>query len=109
MTKERVNKMQMRLETVGTTLVAKLDGEIDQSNAAEIREKIDREISLHNMKNLVLDFDKVTFMDSSGIGMLIGRVKLIKARGGKILIIRTQPQVDKIIELAGLKKIMDFE
>ncbi len=101
--------MQMRLETVGTTLVAKLDGEIDQSNAAEIREKIDREISLHNMKNLVLDFDKVTFMDSSGIGMLIGRVKLIKARGGKILIIRTQPQVDKIIELAGLKKIMDFE
>lgn len=101
--------MQMRLETVGTTLVAKLDGEIDQSNATEIREKIDREISLNNMKNLVLDFDKVTFMDSSGIGMLIGRVKLIKARGGKILIIRTQPQVDKIIELAGLKKIMDFE
>jgi stage II sporulation protein AA (anti-sigma F factor antagonist) len=99
----------MRLETVGTTLVAKLDGEIDQSNATEIREKIDREISLNNMKNLVLDFDKVTFMDSSGIGMLIGRVKLIKARGGKILIIRTQPQVDKIIELAGLKKIMDFE
>ena len=94
--------MQMRLETVGTTLVAKLDGEIDQSNATEIREKIDREISLNNMKNLVLDFDKVTFMDSSGIGMLIGRVKLIKARGGKILIIRTQPQVDKIIELAGL-------
>lgn len=101
--------MQMRLETVGATLVAKLDGEIDQSNATEIREKIDREISLNNMKNLVLDFDKVTFMDSSGIGMLIGRVKLIKARGGKILIIRTQPQVDKIIELAGLKKIMDFE
>ncbi len=101
--------MEMRLETVGTTLVVKLDGEIDQSNATEIREKIDREISIHNMKNLVLDFDKVTFMDSSGIGMLIGRVKLIKARGGKILIIRTQPQVDKIIELAGLKKIMDFE
>ena len=71
----------MRLETVGTTLVAKLDGEIDQSNATEIREKIDREISLNNMKNLVLDFDKVTFMDSSGIGMLIG-----SAEGGVLSI-----------------------
>lgn len=100
--------MEMRLERVGTTLVAKLDGELDQSCAAEIREKIDKEINMHSIINLVMDFDGVDFMDSSGIGMLIGRYKLIKARGGKMLIIRTSPQVNKIIELSGLKGLIEF-
>ena len=46
-------------------------------------------------------------MDSSGIGVILGRYKQIKARGGKTMIVRPQPQVDKILELSGLKKIMD--
>lgn len=101
--------MEIRLERLGSTLVVKLDGELDQSCAADIREKIDREISIHAINNLVMDFNKVTFMDSSGIGMIIGRYKLIKARGGKMLIIRISPQVDKIIEISGLKTLIDFE
>lgn len=101
--------MDIRLECLGATLVVKLTGEIDQSCVPEIREKIDGQISLHNINNLIMDFYGVSFMDSSGIGMLLGRYKLIKARGGKMLIIRTQPQVDKVIELAGLKKIIEFE
>lgn len=104
-----MTSMEMRLECLGATLVVKLIGELDQSCASDLREKIDREISLRNINNLIMDFYGVSFMDSSGIGMLIGRYKLIKARGGKMLIIRTQPQVDKIIELAGLKKVIDFE
>lgn len=99
--------MDMRMEYIGTTLVVKLEGEIDQSCAAEIRTDIDREIMLNNAKNLILDFAGVTFMDSSGIGVVIGRYKQIKARGGKTMIIRTRPQVDKILELSGLKKIME--
>ena len=101
--------MDMRLECLGATLVVKLNGELDQRCAPEIREKIDKEISAHNINNLIMDFYGVSFMDSSGIGMLLGRYKLIKARGGKMLIIRTRPQVDKVIELAGLKKIIEFE
>ena len=84
-------------------------GELDHSCAGEIREKIDKEINLHGINNLVIDFCNVPFMDSSGIGMLLGRYKLIKARGGKMLVIRTCPQVDKIIELSGLKKLMCIE
>lgn len=101
--------MDMELEYLGTTLVAKLYGEFDQSCAKKIREKLDAEISSHGMKNLVVDFDKVSFMDSSGIGMLIGRYKQVKARGGRMLIIRTKPQVDKVIELSGIKKLIDIE
>lgn len=101
--------MKVRTEKLGSTLVVKLDGELDQSCAADLREKIDREISLHGINNLVMDFDKVSFMDSSGIGMLIGRYKLIKARGGKMLVIRVSEQVDKIVNLSGLKSLMEFE
>lgn len=101
--------MKVRCERLGSTLVVKLDGELDQSCAADLREKIDREINLHGINNLVMDFDKVSFMDSSGIGMLIGRYKLIKARGGKMLVIRVSEQVDKIVNLSGLKSLMEFE
>lgn len=101
--------MNMKLEYLGKTLVVKLDGELDQSCAAAIREKIDSEITLRSMNNLVMDFANVEFMDSSGIGMLFGRYKLIKALGGKMLIIRTKPQIDKIVELSGLKKLIEFE
>lgn len=99
--------MNIRIDYIDTTLVVKLSGEIDQSCANEIRSDIDREIQLKNVKNLIFDFGGVTFMDSSGIGVILGRYKQIKARGGKTMIVRPQPQVDKILELSGLKKIMD--
>ena len=99
--------MNIRIDYIDTTLVVKLSGEIDQSCASEIRSDIDREIQLKNVKNLIFDFGGVTFMDSSGIGVILGRYKQIKARGGKTMIVRPQPQVDKILELSGLKKKMD--
>ncbi len=99
--------MQIKMENIGTTLVVKVSGEIDHHTSAELREEMDREISLRNIVNLVLDFDGVPFMDSSGIGVIIGRYKQIQARGGKTMIIRVQPQVDKILELSGLKKILE--
>ena len=99
--------MEIRIESIGTTLVVKLSGEIDQSCAEEIRSDIDREITLRHVQNLILDFAAVEFMDSSGLGMIIGRYKQMKARGGKTMIIRAKPQVDKILSLSGLKKIIE--
>ena len=69
--------------------------------------RLDQEIEKALPTQLTLDLSGVTFMDSSGIGVIIGRYKQIKARGGKTMIIRARPQVDKILELSGLKKIMD--
>lgn len=99
--------MDIQTEYIGTTLIVKLNGEIDQSCATALRCNIDREIRENHIKNLVLDFGGVTFMDSSGIGVILGRYKQIKAIGGKTMIVRPQPQVDKILELSGLKKIME--
>ena len=99
--------MDIQTEYIGTTLIVKLKGEIDQSCAARLRIEIDRKIQENHIKNLVLDFGNVSFMDSSGIGVILGRYKQIKALGGKTMIIRPQPQVDKVLELSGLKKLMD--
>ena len=99
--------MDIKIENIGTTLVAKLTGELDHHTAPLLRDTLDREISLNNTVNIVLDFDGVTFMDSSGIGVIVGRYRQISARGGKIMVIRVKPQVDKILEISGLKKILD--
>ena len=105
--KGKKKAMDIKTECIGTTLVVKLAGEIDHHSAPELKEEADRAISMRNIVNLVLDFDGVTFMDSSGIGVIIGRYKQIQARGGKVMIIRVKPQVDKVLEVSGLKKIMD--
>ncbi len=99
--------MDIKVEAIGTTLVVKLYGEIDHHTASEIKTVIDKELMLKNIINIVMDFDGVTFMDSSGIGMIVGRYKQITARGGKMMIIRVKPQVDKILEISGLKKVLD--
>ncbi len=98
--------MKIKLEYAMPTLIAKISGEIDHHTASEMREILDREIDMNNIKNLVLDFKNVTFMDSSGIGVIVGRFKRIDALGGKMLIIRPTPQVDKILEISGIKKIL---
>jgi len=99
--------MKIRIESIGTTLVVKINGEIDHHTAPELREAMDKELALKNITNIVLDFDEVSFMDSSGIGMIVGRYKQVAARGGKMMIIRVKPQVDKVLEISGLKKIME--
>jgi len=99
--------MDIKMENIGTTLVVKVAGEIDHHTAPELKREVDREINLRNIMNLVLDFDGVSFMDSSGIGVLVGRYKQIQARGGRTMVIRVKPQVDKILEVSGLKKILD--
>ncbi len=99
--------MDINLETIGTTLIAKIDGEIDHHTASKLKSEIDRELNLRNIINLVLDFDGVTFMDSSGIGMIAGRYKEIQARGGRVMVIRVKPQVDRVLEISGLKKILE--
>ena len=98
--------MDVRLEVIGTTLVVKIDGEIDHHNTAKIKAEIEREMNLNNIVNLILDFDGVTFMDSSGIGMIMGRYKKVQKLGGRVIISSATPQIKRIIEMAGLHGIM---
>ena len=80
--------------------------EIDHHVVEKIRRKTDYEIERFIPRKTILDFNKVTFMDSSGIGMLIGRYKLIKMYGGTIEIKNANKSIKKIFEMCGIPKII---
>ncbi|MGE5630998.1 MAG: anti-sigma F factor antagonist [Caulobacteraceae bacterium] len=98
--------MNIDFEYSDRLLIAKIKGDIDHHSCEDIRAKIDREILLKNPKNIIFDMESVGFMDSSGIGVLIGRYKLLKENGGKAAMINVKPQVKRICEICGLQKIM---
>jgi len=93
----------MRFE--GNTLTAFIEGDIDHHNAKEIRESIDEKIEEENPNLLELDFSKVQFMDSSGIGLIMGRYKLMHAIEGKLQVINIPENIKKLIKLAGLASL----
>ena len=99
--------MRYETEQIGGALVVKLYGEIDQHCVSEIRDDIDRQIAIRNINSLIVDLGGVEFMDSSGIGMTMGRYKNMVSRGGKMMLVRPQPQVDKVLELSGIKKLFE--
>ena len=98
--------VEVLLKTSGKTLITSVAGDIDHHNAAQIKEKIDKVIERDNIKNIVFDFSKVSFMDSSGIGMIIGRYKLIERRSGKTAICAMNKDIKRIFDISGLGKII---
>ena len=96
----------MNLILTNNTLTVKLSGDIDHNNVLEIREKIDCEINKRPIKNLIFDFSAVEFMDSSGVGMILGRYKLLNSLGGFVYISNPSKMVMKIIEVSGIYKII---
>lgn len=89
----------------GNTLTALIEGDIDHHNAKEIRESIDRKIEEESPSLLELDFSKVQFMDSSGIGLIMGRYKLMHALDGNLQVINIPKNIKKLIKLAGLASL----
>ncbi len=101
--------MPVIIENSDSEVIARLQGEIDHHNVAEIRKDIDFAADKHHPDTLILDFDEVTFMDSSGIGLVMGRYKAVKSYGGKILVRNTSAQIKKVMKLAGLDSLASIE
>lgn len=87
------------------TLTAQLSGEIDHHTARDIRQTVDADIEKHRPEVLVLDFGRVKFMDSSGIGLIMGRYRLMKLVGGEVRIDNVPPHLERIIALSGVRSI----
>ena len=101
--------MSVKIEASDQTVTAYLDGEIDHHSATEIREIIDRELAKGTAKLLIMDFRDVTFMDSSGIGLVIGRYRQMKLFDGKLEVINTSPHIFKVMKIAGLERLAVIE
>ena len=87
-------------------LVLKITEEIDECSVQKIRRKADYEIERYLPKRVVFDFDSVTFMDSAGIGLLIGRYKIINMIGGKVGIANLTESIKKIFEMSGVLRLI---
>ena len=89
--------------------VLKIKEEIDDCSVQKIRRRADYEIERYMPRKVIFDFDSVTFMDSAGIGLIIGRYKLINMIGGELKIANVNTQIQKIFEMSGLLRLIPVE
>lgn len=101
--------MAVKIAVNEEVLTAFLDGEIDHHSAGVIRNEIDSAVEKNMPTMLVLDFRDVTFMDSSGIGLVMGRYKLLKPMGAELHVTNTSPQIFKVMKLAGLDRLAKLD
>ena len=87
-------------------LVVYIERDIDHHNAAGLRGEIDAEIARHRPARLVLNFDAVEFMDSSGIGLIMGRYKHMQLAGGELKVAALNPRCQKLVAISGITKIV---
>lgn len=91
------------------TLVIRLSGEIDHHGAVSVRSEIDRVIAERRPERLALELSGIDFMDSSGIGLVMGRYARMKAIGGELTVRNPSERVKKIFNMAGLERIVRIE
>ena len=97
--------MNATIETSGELVIVYLTGELDHHSVKEIREAIDKSLSINKPRHLILDFKNVGFMDSSGIGLVMGRYRTLMSFKGTLEVRNVNKQTKKLFELAGIGSI----
>ncbi|HHW30318.1 MAG TPA: anti-sigma F factor antagonist [Clostridiaceae bacterium] len=98
--------MTVKFTRKGAVLIVKVYGELDHHTAEYFRQKIDSEIVKSTTRDIIFDFSKLDFMDSSGIGVLMGRYKNLIQLKGRAAIVNPNKQIRRILEMSGILKIM---
>lgn len=101
-------ELDLSTERIGQTLIVKITGELDLSTSPLFRERVEE--SLENepsLRNLILDMSETSFIDSSGLGVILGRFKKLTQKGGKLSFIHVPAHLAKLFELSGLMRIME--
>lgn len=93
----------------GSALTVRLSGELDHDAADRMRDEIDAMIADVGIRRLVLDLEALRFMDSSGVGFVIGRCKKLARRGGTVRVANADARIRRIFEMSGLYEIVEAE
>lgn len=97
------------LEIRGSRLIVRLPAELDHHTTEDIRKEIDLRIEEEPVSELEFDFSRTLFMDSAGIGMIIGRYKLMRALGGRVIVGHMSGQIRRILSLSGIQRYIHLE
>lgn len=98
--------MELTAEITDNILICKAKGELDHHSSKEFKTFIDYHMENNPVKHLLLDFNCLSFMDSSGIGTLIGRYKRVNSIGGKVIVVNVNKQVSRVFEVSGIYEII---
>jgi stage II sporulation protein AA (anti-sigma F factor antagonist) len=95
------------MERLGANLIVLIDGELDMETAPIFKETIEKKLNQYeSVRHLILDLEKVSFIDSSGLGAILGRYKRLSLQGGRVSAIKASRSIRRVLELSGLLKIM---
>jgi stage II sporulation protein AA (anti-sigma F factor antagonist) len=97
------------LEVKQKVLCIRLSGELDHHSAESLRENVNQAIENYQIQHLVLNLEQLTFMDSSGLGVILGRYKQIKQKNGEMVVCAISPAVKRLFEMSGLFKIIRLD
>ena len=97
--------MSVKIINEDNKVIALLSGEIDHHNAKSLRQDIDFSLRENQPEELIMDFSEVGFMDSSGIGLVMGRYKLMQEIGGNLVVRNPPPQIKKVMRLSGIDRL----
>ncbi|NMB95243.1 MAG: anti-sigma F factor antagonist [Clostridiaceae bacterium] len=98
--------MQVKFSNKGNILIVRLIGELDHHVSDYVRRKIDNEMIKPTSKNIIFDLSKLSFMDSSGIGIIMGRYRVISRINGQVMVACSNPQTVKLLEMSGIGKFV---
>lgn len=98
--------MELYVDFEGSTLVFRLVGELDEHSAEFVKRKLDSTLTSNDYSAVVLDLSRLSFMDSTGIGVLIGRYKIINKQNKRVYVKNPSSTVDKIFKMSGLYEII---
>ncbi len=101
--------MAVKLTITDRTLLIQVPGELDHHSADEICQEADRLVKSSDIREIVFDFSHTTFCDSSGVGMLMGRYKMMRALGGSVRAVQVGERVARILMLSGVMKLIPVE
>lgn len=101
--------LQIDLEVNRRTLIVRLKGELDHHSADIVRAKMEQAIERGDTNHIVLSMKELNFMDSSGLGVILGRYKQITSRGGKMVVCDVSPAIYRLFEMSGLFKILSIQ
>ena len=97
--------MPVTIEVNGNTMTARLSGELDHHHTQKLREEIDRSVQKEHPNRLILNFAGVEFMDSSGIGLVQGRYRLMQEREGSLVLCAMPPHIRRVMRVAGIANL----
>mgnify|MGYP001025717472 FL=1 len=98
--------MKVLHKTLGGTTFIGLCGELDESTSVITRSALDKIIDASDSNKVILDLSSLKFMDSTGVGVLLGRYKRLKSKGSTVFIVSPNPTIDKLLKLSGIYEIM---